>query len=99
MSAITQDKKKLNGNGVLGPISKGFDAAIMYGLLFVSLMLVTGKEITTESLAMPALLLFLVVNGADYAAAKKNGKSTPQWIVVGSFVLAAGAAVAMTVLL
>jgi len=43
---MTTNKKKLNESGVLGQWSNGFYVALAYGMLFVSLMLVTGKELT-----------------------------------------------------
>lgn len=97
MSAVSTDKNKLNNSGVLGPLSNGFFAAIMYGILFVPLMLISNKEISTDALAIPALILFLVINLIDFLSTNRKKKATPQWVVVGSFIVSVGTAVVMTI--
>ena len=96
MSDITTKAKKSNGSGILGSLSNGFYIVLVYGMLFVSLMLVTGKEITINVLTIPALLLFLVVRAAEYFVTSGGKKDTPQWIKVGAFVVAVLTAIGMT---
>jgi len=71
---LTTNKKKLSESEVLGPLSNRFDVALVYGMLFVSLMLVTGKELTINVLAIPALILFLVVRGTEYFVTRVEKK-------------------------
>ncbi|MEY9975680.1 hypothetical protein [Lysinibacillus sp. RC79] len=99
MLSMTTNKKKLNESGVLGPLSNGFFVALVYVMLFVSLMLVTGKELTTNVLAIPALVLFLVVRVTEYFVTSGGKKDTPQWMIVGAFVIAFLTAIGMTVIL
>jgi len=99
MSPMTTNKKKLNETGVLGPLSNGFYVALVYGMLFVSLMLVTDKELTINVLAIPALVLFLVVRVTEYFATKGGKKDTPQWTIVGASIIAALTAIGMTFIL
>jgi|GEM_PF-1039839 len=99
MSPMTTNKKKLNETGVLGPLSNGFYVALVYGMLFVSLMLVTGKELTINVLAIPALVLFLVVRFTENFVTGSEKKDMPQWIIVGAFVMAVLTAIGMTVIL
>ncbi|MGE7948147.1 hypothetical protein [Lysinibacillus sp. NPDC093688] len=65
-------------------------------MLFVSLMLVTGKELTINVLTIPALVLFLVVRVTEYFVTRGGKKDIPQWIIVGTFVIAALTAIGMT---
>ncbi|MEY9971835.1 hypothetical protein ABH966_002208 [Lysinibacillus sp. RC46] len=67
-------------------------------MLFVSLMLVTGKELTINVLAIPALVLFLVVRVTEYFVTRGGKKDTPQWMIVGAFVIAVFTAIGMTVI-
>ncbi|ANU09503.1 hypothetical protein A1A1_11992 [Planococcus antarcticus DSM 14505] len=99
MSTISTKKTNLNNSGVLGTMSNGFYAAIIYGMLFVSLMLATGKEITVDGLAIPALLIYLVVKVTEYFTTKNKKTATSQWVVVGSFILSVATAIVMTVIL
>ncbi|WP_427108625.1 hypothetical protein [Lysinibacillus xylanilyticus] len=99
MSPMTTNKKKLSDSGVLGPLSNGFYVALAYGMLFVSLMLVTGKELTINVLTIPALVLFLVVRVTEYFVTKGGRKDTPQWTIIGAFVIAALTAIGMTIIL
>ncbi|WP_022794800.1 hypothetical protein [Marinococcus halotolerans] len=88
-------KEKEEKKTVLKPASPGAKTALIYGMLFVALMLVTGKTITTDNLGLPAVALFLVVNVCDYIE-RKSRKHFQQVIVVGSFLLAVASAVCMT---
>lgn len=99
MSTMTTNKKKLKESEVLGQWSNGFYVALAYGMLFVSLMLVTGKELTINVLAIPALVLFLVVSVTEYFVTRGEKKDVPQWIIVGAFVIAVLTAIGMTVIL
>lgn len=99
MSTTTKSREKSNETGVLEPLSNGFYVALVYGMLFVSLMLVTGKELTINVLTIPALLLFLVVKATEYFVSKGRKKGTPQWIIVGSFVITVLTAIGMKVIL
>ncbi|MEX3747324.1 hypothetical protein [Lysinibacillus xylanilyticus] len=74
MSTMTTNKKKLNESGVLGQWSNGFYVELAYGMLFVSLMLVTGKQLTINVLAIPALVLFLVVRVTEYFVTRDEKK-------------------------
>ena len=98
MSTMTTNKKKLNESGVLGQWSNGFYVALAFGMLFVSLMLVTGKQLTINVLAIPALVLFLVVSVTENFVTRGGKKDTPQWIIVGSFVIAVLTAIGMTII-
>ncbi|MFT9817765.1 hypothetical protein [Lysinibacillus sp. NPDC056185] len=97
--SLTTNKKKLSESGVLGPLSNGFYVALVYGMLFVSLILVTGKELTINVLAIPALVLFLVVRVTEYFVTRVEKKDIPQWIIVGRFVISALTAIVMTFIL
>lgn len=67
---------------------------MIYGMLFVALMLMAEKTITTDNLALPAAALFLVVNGCDYME-RKSRKHFQQAIATGSFLLAVACALFM----
>lgn len=95
---MTTNKKKLNETGVLGQWSNGFYVALVYGMLFVSLMLVTDKELTINVLTIPALVLFLVVSVTEYFVTRDEKKDMPQWIIVVAFVMAVLTAIGMTVI-
>lgn len=88
-------KDKAEKKGVLKPASPGAKTALIYGMLFVALMLAAEKTITTDNLDLPAVALFLVVNGCDYIE-RKSHKHFQQVIVVGSFLLAVASALCMT---
>lgn len=95
MSSSSTDK---NNSGVLRPLSNGFYVAITYGMLFVALMLVTGKKITVDGLAIPVLILFLAVKLTEYITAKNNKARMPQWAVVGFFIISVATAIVITIL-
>lgn len=99
MSTSTTSKVNKSRDGVLGPRSNGFNMAIIYGLLFVPLMVVMDEDITVDSLGIPALLLFLLVNGIELFIAKVRNKAVPQWMIVGSFVVTVLTAVFMAMVL
>ncbi|MCD5322195.1 hypothetical protein [Pontibacillus sp. HN14] len=84
-------------NGVLNPRSTGFNMAIIYGLLFVPLMLVMDKEITVDLLAIPALLLYVLVQLIESFITKGKKATVPQWLIVGSFVVSVLTAVIMAI--
>ncbi|MFC3524795.1 hypothetical protein ACFOLK_09380 [Marinococcus halophilus] len=63
-------------------------------MLFVATMLAMGKPLTADNLALPAVALFLVVNGCDYIE-RKSRKNFQQLIVAGSFLLAMASALCM----
>lgn len=96
MSVASTNK---NNSGVLGPISNGFYAAIIYGILFVPLMLVADKEITVDALGIPALVLFLIINLIEFFMTKGRKKASSQWVILGSFIVSIGTAIVMTVVL
>lgn len=88
-------KKKEEQSGVLKPASTGAKMALIYAMLFVALMVATGKTLTVDNLGLPAIALFLVISGANYIE-RKSRKHFQQVIVVGSFLLAVACAIFMT---
>ena len=96
---MTTNNQKLNESGVLKSSSNGFYVALAYGMLFVPLMLVTGKGLTINVLAIPALVLVLVARITEYFVTRGGKKDILQWILVGAFVTAALTAIGMTFIL
>ncbi|WP_298785527.1 hypothetical protein [uncultured Marinococcus sp.] len=88
-------KEKAEKKTVLNPASPGAKAALIYGMLFVALMLAAEKTITADNLGLPAVALFLAVNVCNYIE-RKSRKHFQQVIVVGSFLLAVASALCMT---
>ncbi len=80
-------------NVVLGCPNAATMAAFSYGVLFIALMLFMGGKITINVLGIPAIALFAGVAFTKYVV---KADQTPRWLVVGSFVCAAGLAVLMT---
>ncbi|WP_085522744.1 hypothetical protein [Tuberibacillus sp. Marseille-P3662] len=83
-------------NGVLGKTSNAFMAAFSYAILFVALMLLTGGNITTNTLGIPAITLFVVVSLAQYLVG--GNTKNPRWLVVGSFIISVVTAIAMVII-
>jgi len=83
---------------VLDPLGLASSVAFAYVILFIALMLVFDKIITRDGVVLPAILIFLVVSIVKYIFFKKDN-STPQWLVVGSFLISAITAIGIAVLL
>lgn len=81
--------------GVLKPLGLASSVAFAYAILFVALSLVTNKNIDMDTLVLPAIALFLLVSSIEYGFSRKN-KSTPQPLLVGSFIIALIIAFVMT---
>ncbi|WP_062515678.1 hypothetical protein [Halobacillus sp. KGW1] len=85
-------------NGILNPISNGFMSVIVYGMIFVSLMIAFNGPITFETLFIPAFFIYTVVRVCEYLIVKKKN-STPSWLAMGAFGLAVLTASGMTMFL
>ncbi|MGP5274210.1 hypothetical protein ACTXLK_13020 [Psychrobacter faecalis] len=83
---------------ILEPLGLASSVAFAYAILFVALMLVSDKKITSDGVVLPAILIFLVISIVKYTFFKED-KNIPQWLVVGSFLIAIIMAVVMTVIL
>ncbi len=83
---------------ILKPLGLASSVAFAYAILFVALMLVSDKKITSDGVVLPAILIFLVISIVKYTFFKED-KNIPQWLVVGSFLIAIIMAVVMTVIL
>lgn len=88
------DSKK----GVLKSLSLATSMAFVYILLFIALMLVSDKTISMDGVVLPALLIFLIISVANYLFVKKE-KGSPQWLIVGSFIITSVIAIIMTIIL
>jgi RsiW-degrading membrane proteinase PrsW (M82 family) len=84
--------------GILAPLGLASSVAFAYAILFVALMLVSDKTITSDGVVLPAILIFLVISIVKYIFFKED-KNIPQWLVVGSFLIAIITAVVMTFIL
>lgn len=84
--------------GILEPLGLASSVAFAYAILFVVLMLVSDKTITSDGVVLPAILIFLVISIVKYVFFKGD-KNIPQWLVVGSFLIAIISAVVMTFIL
>lgn len=73
--------------GILKPLGLASSVAFAYIILFVALSLVTDKNIEMDTVVLPAIALFLVISSIEYGLSRKN-KSTPQPLLVGSFIVA-----------
>ncbi|MBE0446266.1 hypothetical protein [Psychrobacter sp. FME5] len=83
---------------ILKPLGLASSVAFAYAILFVALMLVSDKKITSDGVVLPAILIFLVISIVKYTFFKED-KNIPQWLVVGSFLIAIIMAVVITVIL
>lgn len=83
---------------ILEPLGLASSVAFAYAILFVALMLVSDKKITSDGVVLPAILIFLVISIVKYTFFKED-KNIPQWLVVGSFLIAIIMAVVITVIL
>lgn len=86
-------------NGLFGYTGNALSAALTYGILFVPIMLLLNKELTADSLGLPALAIYLVVKLIEYIARRSGVEEIPQWIVIGSFALSIIGAVLMGIIL
>ena len=84
--------------GVLKPLGLASSMAFVYVLLFVALMLIADKTITMNGVVLPALSVFLVISVIKSVFLKEH-KNSPQWLVVGSFIISSGLAVIMMIFL
>lgn len=84
--------------GVLKSLSLASAMAFVYILLFIALMLVSDKTISMDGVVLPALLIFLIISVANYLFVKKE-KDSPQWLIVGSFIITSVIAIIMTIIL
>lgn len=84
--------------GIFNPISNGFMALLVYGMIFTALMIAFNGPINFETLVMPAVLVYLVVRTTEYITIKKTN-SVPRWLVLGSFGVAVLTAICETLLL
>ncbi|EZH64357.1 hypothetical protein DH09_01200 (plasmid) [Bacillaceae bacterium JMAK1] len=91
MRTDTASKTK---QGVLGPTSHAFMSVLVYGMLFVALMVATGGSITLDNLLLPIVGIYAVVGITEYLTMKRVDKA-PQWLVIGSF----GVGITMAVLM
>ena len=66
------------------PISHGFMSLLVYGMLFVALMIVFNGPITFDTLIMPAAFIYVAVRALEYVTIKKTN-NVPRWLVLGSF--------------
>ena len=89
---------KVSQKGILGSISHGFMSLLVYGMIFVALMIALDGPITFETLVMPAALIYVVVRVTEYITIKKMN-NVPRWLVLGSFGVAVLTAIVMTLLL
>ncbi|MBN8235593.1 hypothetical protein JF544_10065 [Halobacillus kuroshimensis] len=85
-------------SGVLNPITHGFMSVLVYGMIFVSLMVAFNGPITFETLFMPAFFIYVVVRVSEYLTVKKMNR-TPSWLAIGAFGIAVLTASGMTMLL
>ncbi|WP_052361401.1 hypothetical protein [Geomicrobium sp. JCM 19038] len=83
--------------GVFGPRSHAFLSVLIYGMLFVTLMVATGGSITLDNLLLPIVAIYASVRIIEFIV-KRRQEKTPQWLVVGSFGIGAIMAVMMTIL-
>ena len=83
---------------ILEPLGLASSVAFAYAILFVALMLVLDKTITSDGVILPAILIFLVISIVKYIFFKED-KNIPQWLVVGSFLIAIITTVVMTFIL
>lgn len=81
-------------DGVLGPKSHAFMSVLVYGMLFVALMVATGGSITLDNLLLPIVGIYAVVGVVEFITMKRVEKA-PQWLVNGSF----GVGITMAVLI
>ncbi|MBM7553267.1 hypothetical protein [Thalassobacillus pellis] len=88
----------LKPKGILNPISHGLMSLLVYGMIFVALMLAFNGPITIETLVMPAVFIYIAVRLTEYITIKKTN-SVPRWLVLGSFSLSILTAAIMTILL
>lgn len=73
--------------GVLKPLGISSSVSIIYIIVFVTISLVIGKNITMDKVALPAIFLYLIISAIEYFFSKKN-KSVPKIFSVVSFTLA-----------
>ncbi|MGP9516874.1 hypothetical protein ACT3RO_14035 [Psychrobacter sp. AOP5-CZ1-12] len=84
--------------GLLEPLGLASAVAFAYAILFVALVLASDKTVTSDGVVLPAILIFLVISIVKYTFFKED-KNIPQWLVVGSFLIAIIIAIVMTVIL
>ncbi|EZH65680.1 hypothetical protein DH09_12550 [Bacillaceae bacterium JMAK1] len=71
-------------------------SVLIYGMLFVTLMVATGGSITLDNLLLPIVAIYAAVSIIEFLI-KRRREKTPQWLVVGSFGIGAIMAIIMTV--
>jgi len=81
--------------GIFDSISHGFMSLLVYGMLFIALMIAFNGPITFDTLIMPAAFIYVVVRAIEYVTIKKTN-NVPRWLVLGSFGIAVLTAIGMT---
>src|SRR5699024_12418811 len=98
MNMVCSDIGADSERGVLYLLTLASSMAFVYVLLFVALMLIADKTITMNAVVLPALSVFLVISVIKSVFLKEH-KNSPQWLVVGSFIISSGLAVIMMIFL
>lgn len=81
---------------IYGSFSNGVMAAVVYAILFVTLMVVFEGTITRDTLVLPAVALLIVISLVQFIV--KGNSRFPRWLVLGSFITSTVVAVVMTVI-
>ncbi|MGW9975214.1 glucan phosphoethanolaminetransferase (alkaline phosphatase superfamily) [Staphylococcus saprophyticus] len=83
---------------IINSISLATCMSFVYIIIFIALMLVSNKIIQVDTVALPAIFIFLVISGIEFVFAKLK-RNVPQVFNIIFFIIVIIIAIAMTIIL
>lgn len=87
-----------NSKTIINSISLATCMSFVYIIIFVALMLVSNKIIKMDTVALPAIFIFLVISGIEFMFAKLK-RNVPQIFNIVSFIIVIIIAIVITIIL
>ncbi|ANQ63161.1 hypothetical protein AVJ22_00145 [Staphylococcus equorum] len=82
----------------LNSLSLAASMSFVYVIIFIALMLVSNKMIQMDTVALPAIFIFLIINSIEFIFSKSK-RNIPQIFNIISYITVIIIAVVMTIIL